>query len=52
MKKVSLKKLELKIEKISDLEVKRIKGGGKTRNRKCYTDHNPGPDTSVEACVC
>ena len=52
MKKVSLKKLELKIEKISDLEAKQITGGGKTKKPNCYTDHNPGPDTSVQWCVC
>lgn len=52
MKKVSLKKLELKINKINDLEAKRIKGGGKTKGKKCYTDNNPGTDTSANVCVC
>ena len=52
MKKVSLKKLELKIEKISDLEAKQINGGRRTFIQNCYTDHYPGPYTSAVACVC
>ena len=37
MKKIKLKKLELKIDKVSELSTGKIKGGGTTMNRTCLT---------------
>lgn len=65
-KKTSLKKLDLKIYKISDLDKKNVIGGKKgpigpvlshitcfcTNNCPEYTDDFQSEDTSVAICVC
>ena len=58
-KKISLKKLDLKINKINDLKAKQITGGKGTKNcapssLNCPppTDAYQGLDTSVAICWC
>ena len=57
-KKISLKKLDLKINKINDLKTNQITGGKGTKGCPqsgiCPqpTDDYPGLDTSVAICWC
>ena len=57
-KKISLNKLDLKINKINDLKTNKITGGkAETINCPVYpppvkTNNYPGVDTSVAICWC